>query len=175
MSVLVPGRVCYALKMYLDQEPRRSLRQLAGECANHSIKASLPTLKRWSVRYRWQQLVAEHDRAATEESIAKTIDFQARAVQAHFKLIDSAKRRYDWILDPNNPNLTPAQRRRATRVTVSDYVRLLKIETELYKRPEHFEARRSVDPEEPTGSYTDEELHVMIRALAQHRHGLPPG
>ncbi len=39
----------------------------------------------------------------------------------------------------------------------------------------HYEATKSADPEKPTSSYTDEELHVMIRALARYRHGLPGG
>jgi hypothetical protein len=48
------------------------------------------------------------------------------------------------------------------------------METELYKRLERFEARRSGDPERPTNSYTDEELHVMIKGgLARYRYGLP--
>ena len=94
---------------------------------------------------------------------------------ANFKLIDSAKRRYDWLLDPNNPNLTPAQRRRAMHMTVSDYLKVVKMELELYKRLERRDTIRSGDPEKPTNSYTDEELHVMMRALAQYRHGLPNG
>lgn len=169
----MPGPVRDAFKLYLNQDSRRSLRRLAGECTQHNVKASLPTLKRWSARYRWQHHVAEHDRAMLEQSMARTIDTQAQALQAHFKLIDSAKRRYDLLLDPSNPNLSPAQRRRATRVTVSDYIGLLKIQTGLYKHLERFEATRSRDPEKPTSSYTDEELHVMMRALAQYRHGLP--
>lgn len=162
-----------ALKLYLNQDSRRSLRRLAEECAERGIKASVPTLKRWSARYGWQQHVAEYDQAVAEQSMAATVDNRVRAMQAHFKLIDSAKRRCDLLLDPNNPNLSPAQRRRATRMTVSDYVRLLKIETELYKHLERFDATRLRDPEKATSSYTDEELHVMIRALAQYRHGLP--
>ena len=39
----------------------------------------------------------------------------------------------------------------------------------------HYEATKSADPEKPTSSYTGEELQVMIRALARHRHGLPGG
>jgi hypothetical protein len=109
----------------------------------------------------------------TEQSIATTIDSQAWAMRAPFKLIDSAKRRYDLLLDPHNPNVTPAQRKRAMHMTVSDYPKVLKMENELYKSLERFEARRSVDPEKPTTSYTDEELRVMMRALAPYRHGLP--
>jgi hypothetical protein len=169
----MPGPVRDALTLYLDEETRRSLRLLVGKCAQHGIKASLPTLKRWSARYRWQQLVAEHDRAAAEQSMAITVDHCVRTVQAHLKLIDSAKRRYDWLLDPDNPDLTPAQRRRATHITVSDYVKVLKVEMELYKRLERSEAKRAAASERPTNSYTTQELNAMMRALAEVRHGLP--
>lgn len=117
--------------------------------------------------------VAEHDQAVAEQSMARTIDSQARAIQARLKLIDSAKRRHDWLLDPNNPDVTPAQRRRAMHPTVSDYVRLLKMEDGLYKRLERLETIGSCETETPTTSCTDEELHVMIRALARYRYGLP--
>lgn len=174
MAESMPGPVRDALKLYLDEENRRSLRLLVGKCAQHGITASLPTLKRWSARYHWQQLVVEHDQAVAEQSMARTIDSQALAMQAHFKLIDTAKRRHDCLLDPSNPMLRPAQRRRATRVTVSDYVRLLKMEDELYKRLERFETIGSAEPEKPTNSYTPQELEAMMRALAEVRHGLPP-
>jgi Zn-dependent oligopeptidase len=95
-------------------------------------------------------------------------------MQAHFKLIDSAKRRYTWLLDPNNPNLTPAQRKRAMHPTVSDYVKVLKMEMELYKRLERSETKRAAASERPTNSYTTQELNAMMRALAEVRHGLPP-
>jgi hypothetical protein len=174
MAESMPGPVRDALKLYLDEEARRSLRLLVEKCAEHGIKASLPTLKRWSARYHWQQLVAEHDRAAAEQHMSQIVDYRVKAMQAHFKLIDSAKRRCDLLLDPNNPNLTPAQRRRATRVTVSDYVEILKVENELYKRLERFEAIRSAAPETPTRPYTAQEIDAMMRALAEVRHGLPP-
>jgi hypothetical protein len=163
-----------ALKLYLNQDSRRSLRRLAEECKQHDIKTSLPTLKRWSVRYRWQQYIAEHDRAVTEQSITRAIDSQAQAMEAHFKLIHSAKRRYELLLGPNNPNLTPLQRKRAMHMTVSEYVKVLKIEMELYKHLERFEGRRSATPETPTRTYTAQEIDAMMRALAEVRHALPP-
>ena len=169
----MPPPAYVALELYLNQT-RRSLRQLAAECVQRGVRASVATLKRWSARYDWKGYTAEHDRAALEQNIALTVDFRLQAMQAHFKLIASAKRRYYWILDPSNPNLTPAQRRRATRVTVSDYVRLFKIEAELYKHLKRFAAKRSADPEKPTASYTPQELEAMMRALAEVRHGLPP-
>jgi hypothetical protein len=74
---------------------------------------------------------------------------------------------------PDNPSVTATQRRRATKMTVSDYLKLLKAEAELYKRLERFESIGLAGPEKPTTTYTNEELYVMMRALARHRHGLP--
>jgi hypothetical protein len=106
--------VRHALKLYLEQDGRRSLRRLAEECAQHGIKASLPTAKRWSARFGWQRLAAEHDRAAAEESMARSADYRAQILEDRLKLIDVVKQRYDWLIDPDNPNVTPAQRKRAT-------------------------------------------------------------
>ncbi len=51
--------------------------------------------------------------------MAITLDHQMLVMKTHLRLIGSAKQRYRWLLDPNNSDLTPAQRRHATRVTVS--------------------------------------------------------
>jgi hypothetical protein len=160
-----------ALKLYLDQDSRRSLRRLAEECSHNGIKASLPTLKRWSLRYDWQRHVAEHDQAAGEKSIAITIDYRIQAMQDHLRLIDSAKERYYWLIDPDNPNVTPAQRERATKMNVRDFLRVLKIEERLIKR---LEEMKPAEPARPKQEYTAEELDAMMRALAEVRYGLPP-
>ena len=70
MAQSMPSRVRNALKLYLNQTERHSLRQLAEQCSHNSIKASLPTLKRWPSRYRWQRHMAEHDRVAAKQSMA---------------------------------------------------------------------------------------------------------
>lgn len=173
MMLSMPAPARDALELYLKQNSRRSLRQLARECARDGIKAALPTLKRWSSRYGWHQKAAEHDRAMTERSMAITINHNVRALRAHFKLLDSAKKRYDGLGDARKPDSTPAGRKRALKITVSDYIRLLKAEDVLYKRLERFERIRSDGPASPAGAYTDEEVQVMMNALARHRHGLP--
>jgi hypothetical protein len=58
--------------------------------------------------------------------------------------------------------------------TVSDYIRILKLEHEFYKHLERFEAIRSATAETPTTTYTAQEIDAMMRALGEVRHGLPP-
>jgi hypothetical protein len=58
-------------------------------------------------------------------------------------------------------------------MTLVDYVRLLHAEAGLYKSRERLEALGSAGPEPPTQAYSDEEVHVMMKVLAHHRHGLP--
>ncbi|HLY01968.1 MAG TPA: hypothetical protein VKR56_05660 [Candidatus Cybelea sp.] len=171
----MPSQVRETLKLYLGQNARRSLRELAKECVAQGIKASLPTLKRWSTRFGWKQHVAEHDRAVTERSICQTVDCQAKAINAYLSLIDSAKNRYYWLVDPENPNVTPAQRKRATNMTVSDYLRVLKMEIEAMKLLKTSGTGRPMEPGRPTAVYTEEEIRIMTAALAEYRHHLPPG
>jgi hypothetical protein len=171
----MPRCVQAALELYLNQDSRRSLKRLAETCSTHGVKASLPTLKRWSARFGWQQRVAEHDRVAVERVISQTVDYQAQAMNAYFTMIDSAKNRYHWLIDPNNPNVTPAQRKRATNMTLSDYLRVLKMEIEAMRLLKTSSAGRAMEPESPTTVYTEEEVRIMTAALAEHRHHLPPG
>jgi recombination DNA repair RAD52 pathway protein len=173
MTESMPGPVREAVRVYLAQQSRRSLRRLANDGAQHGIKASIATLKRWSQQYGWQRRVAEHDRAVTEQSMAMTVDQHTRAMQAHFKLLDVAKRRCESLFSDEHTDVTPAKRKRWLQVTTGDYLRILKIEHELYERLEMLQAKRSAEPERPTSTYTDEELDVMLRALTRHRHGLP--
>jgi hypothetical protein len=169
----MPPPVRDALKLYLEQQPRRSLRQLAEECAQRGIKASVPTLKRWSARFGWQRLVAEHDGAALEESMTRSADYRAQILKDRLKQIDVAKQRYDWLIDPDNPNVTPAQRKRATDVTLSDFLRILKMETDTVKLLRQLEASRQRDPARSKSQYADEEMHSAVEALIRQRHGLP--
>lgn len=171
----MPDAVRNALKLYLNQDSRRSLRRLAEECAERGIKASVPTLKRWSIRYGWQKLATYHDGARPAASMASNLNQSVQAASNDFKLIDLAKSRIYSLIDPANANVLPTQRRRANRPTISDYCKLVKLEMELYQRLERLEAARSAEPASPTATCTDEELQVMMRALARYRHGLPGG
>jgi hypothetical protein len=112
---------------------------------------------------------------AAEKSMAAPVDYQVQAAKAYFKLIDSAKQRHYWLIDPDNPNVTPAQRKRATNVTVPDFLRILKLEQDALKLLERLEAKRPTEPETPRSPYTDEEMQIMMRALAEYRYHLPAG
>jgi hypothetical protein len=131
-----------ALQLYLAQD-KRSLKRVAEECAKHSIKASLPTLKRWSARFCWRSRVTEHDQAAAQESQARSIDYRVQLLTDRLRLIDIAKSRFEWLLNPENPALTPAQRRRATNATLSDYLRILKMELDAFSLLHVLEASES--------------------------------
>jgi hypothetical protein len=166
----MPGRVRDAFKLYLNQEPRRSLRRLAEECARNGVKASEPTLKRWSTHFGWQRHVADHDQALAEQAKSITHDQRRRAIDAQLKMLYAALDRYDLLVDPHNPRLTPAQRRRATVPTVRDFLKIIEIEERLWKQ---LEAATPAEPERSKQTYTAEELDAMMRALAEVRHGLP--
>jgi hypothetical protein len=106
--------------------------------------------------------------------MAITINHNVRAIRAHFKLIGSAKKRFEGLGESDEPDATRGRQKRAFKITVSDYIRLLKAEDALYERLDRLERIRSDAPTSPTSTYTDEEIQVMISALARHRHGLPP-
>jgi hypothetical protein len=179
VTLSMPGAARDALTLYLGQDCRRSLRQLAEECVQHGIKASLPTLKRWSSRFGWQRAAIEHDQRVAEESQAKSIDYRAQILHDRLKLIDFAKSRYEWLIDPDNPEVTPAQRRRATNVTLPDYLRIVKMEFDAVKLLRMLEASRAREPSRPQPVQPDVyemdyKVKAEVDAYIRKKHGLPP-
>ena len=170
MSEPMTGPARDALKLYLNQESRRSLRHLAAECAKNGIKASLPTLKRWSVHYQWRRLAYEHDQALADDAKSITREQRERAVKAQLDLVWSAVKRYRWLIDPNNANVTPAQRRRASNITTKDYIRLVELDLQLTKRYKELTGR---EPGIPERRFTDDEIRAMAQAFAKARFSRP--
>lgn len=170
MALQMSRVVIEALKLYLDQRPRRSLRQLAAMCTEADIKASLPTLKRWSARYGWMRLCWEHDKSLAEQAKSVTQEQRKGAAETIVAGIDRALERYCWLIDPDNPSVSPAKRKRATDMRVTGFLKLLEVERHYIALLNTLER----DPQAETKqTYTEEEQTAMMRALAEVRHGLP--
>ncbi|HEY6450356.1 MAG TPA: hypothetical protein VIX60_06730, partial [Candidatus Cybelea sp.] len=80
----------------------------------------------------------------------------------------------EWLIDPDNPKVTPAQRKRATDMTLSDFLRILNMEVDTAKLRGSLQVSRQRDPERPNSKYTEEEMRETMEALIRKRHGLPP-
>ncbi|MGZ5095590.1 MAG: hypothetical protein ACXWCH_31115 [Burkholderiales bacterium] len=170
----MPERVAQSFDAYLRLGPHRSLDELARvhDAGNASILPSIATLKRWSSRYSWQLRLAAHERIVAARMQAELEEQYERKVHSDLEAIDTAKERfYTWALrDPDDPTLTPAQRRRIWRPTVRDFCNLLKAERLVLG------GMKTVSPAPlttPTQTYTDEELEVGYRAIVRKRHNLP--
>jgi hypothetical protein len=163
----MPSRVARVFAAYITLSQRRSLKLLA------EVKElpSIATLKRWSARYQWQARRAAHDLELAEQMLGNLTRAETDKRLNDLKAIESAKDRFYQrvLIDPNDGNLTAAQRRRALKLTVSDYCKLVKLKYSLITSPETI-VDREVAAREP---YTGEEIKAMMRALAQVRHRLP--
>ena len=160
----MPRRVREVLELYLNQEPRRSLTGLARVCQERGIKVSEATLKRWSTRFGWRRLVIEHDREAEKESLARSADHRIQSLVDRLLLIDCAKERYAWLIDPEKADLTPAQRRRVNNVTLSDFLRILKLEIETVKSLTDARSGHTPSADELRRLIPEEALRAGIKA-----------
>jgi hypothetical protein len=172
MMLSMPRRAREAFELYLDQESRRSLRRLAKDCAAKGVKTSEATLKRWSTRFAWQRLVIQRDREAEKESLARSADYRVRTLTDRLLLIDYTKERYAWLIDPENANLTPAQRKRVSHVTLSDFLRILKLEMETLKLLSELQRVRTPAPEDVRRFFPDEAIRAGVSAALRIRYQL---
>lgn len=169
----MPTHVAAVFYDYLGLPQRRSLARLAAMNSSRRYP-SVASLKRWSSRFEFIERARSHDRAAVEVMEERFNEAMRARVRSDAQAIAAAKQRFfDRCVDPSDPTLTPAQRRRALSPTLTDFVRLLKIERMLLaSMPE-------VSKVEPTAGdtkskFTDEEVAVMMQALTRFRHDLPP-
>lgn len=126
----MPARAATAFEAYLGLGDHPSLESIARKQGGPSIA----TLKRWSKRYQWKTRLTAYNRQRSKlrhEAFMKSLVDQRendlkvinRAKEAFFKRID---------IDPNDPNLTPAQRRRAMKpITIAQFCKLIKLEQQL--------------------------------------------
>lgn len=129
-------RVNRALHLYLQLGDERSLPRLKAKLAEQGRSVGLSTLKRWSTTYGWAAQVEAYSREVVEGMIRESRAHQEEQMRVSIEAIWAAKDRFlkRALLDPDDPTLTPAERRRALRPTLRDYIRLLKAEREFFPR-----------------------------------------
>jgi hypothetical protein len=134
----IAERVARALEVYLQLGERRSLVRLRDELAKQGRPASLSTLKRWSFSYGWAAQVEAHSREVVEEMARSSYAHREGQIRRSIESIMAAKDRFRKraLLDPDDPDLTPAERRRALRPTLGDFIRLLRAEREFFSKDE---------------------------------------
>jgi len=111
-------------------------------------------------------LLKEHDRIASAEILNLTLNQAKRRYVSDLESIEASKGRFrDRVLvDPDDPCLTPAQRRRALNPTLKDFIKLVKLERLILSDP--VVASSKAESEHISMSESDEECRA--------RWGLPP-
>jgi hypothetical protein len=170
----MPERVACAFDAYIALGHRRSLKALEALGDGQWPSRAIATLKRWSVRYKWQQRLVAHERKVVAQMQSRFVEAMQRRVSNDLEAIEAAKERFyaRVLLDPNDPNLTAAERKRALKPTLRDFLKLLRAEQLVWSTG--MATSSITKPQAAEERYTDEELEAMLRALAQVRHGLPP-
>ena len=98
MSSEMTGKASVAYDLYCAMGPTRSLSTLAEQMGHPP--GYLGQLKRWSARYGWQRLAAEHDHAALREGLGQREIVKERALQMLVDwLPEAAQTLYDIMTD----------------------------------------------------------------------------
>lgn len=169
----MPSPVAEAFFAYCALPERRSLQRLAAMYRARGNGPAVASLKRYSAKYRWQERAHAHDLKTVGAMEERFNEAMGDRIRSDVQAIAAAKQRfYDRCVDPDDPALTPAQRRRALSPTLTDFVRLLKIEGMLLASiPEVSKLESAGDKK---SNFTEEEVAVMMNALTRFRHNLPP-
>lgn len=130
LHLAMPPVVIDNYREYLALGSNRSLKSVA----RRSGSPSIATLKRWSVRYDWRNLVAVYDKLLAKE-LAKFFEDQLKELnRPNVLTLTVAKQAfYNRVADDiqtlvaagKNPN-------RFLKITVQEYIRLVRLERELH-------------------------------------------
>lgn len=126
----MPERVALAFAAYVQFGPKRSLERLAATCEAVGVKAASATLHHWSVKYQWQRRIKQHDRMRVAEIEADLAQHYGAAVEHDLSGLRAVQDRFiaRLAIDPADPRLTRAQRRRAVTPSFRDFRKALEIE-----------------------------------------------
>lgn len=143
----MPERVALAFSAYVQMGHRRSLERLVFLCREIGVKAASATLRRWSVRYEWQLLLQQHDRRRVAEIEASLAHDHSRMVERDAYGLRAVQDRFlsRLLIDPDDPSLTRAQRRRAMNPTFRDFRKAVELERMLLHTAEPAQRRRRHD------------------------------
>lgn len=162
-----------AFQHYLGLGPIRSLARAVEGCRSRGIFVSLSTLKRWSIRFGWADLLAKHDGLVGEVLLARSVGMQADQLTRDLHAVSVLKGRFldRARVDPADPNLSAAERRRVVNVSLNDYLKLLTIEHDLLARVHPIAAEPAA--ENKVGGVDKGVLSARIADHAKRRYGLP--
>jgi hypothetical protein len=129
----MPEAVALAFSRYASAGHRRSLERLVPACREAGVKAAIATLRRWSVRYGWQRQVKQYDQKRGAEIMASLARANSDALSNHVSRLRTLQDRFveRILIDPEDPRISVAERRRALHPTFRDFRNAVKLEREL--------------------------------------------
>ncbi len=174
----MPERVARAFGIYLQLRPKRSLEKLVLACQNTDELVSIATIKRWSVRYGWARRVVLNRRRVVlnRRRVARKIENHAvseaaRSLKYDLRALGALRSRFAarLLIDPGDPNLTQAERRRALRPSFCDFRHSIELEKRLLRGS----PSPTIVADSVTSKYSKQEVIAMEAALAHVRYGTP--
>lgn len=167
----MPERVARAFGIYLQLRPKRSLEKLVLACQNTDELVSIATIKRWSVRYGWARRVVLNRRRVARKIENHAVSEAARSLKYDLRALGALRSRFAarLLIDPGDPNLTQAERRRALRPSFCDFRHSIELEKRLLRGS----PSPTIVADSVTSRYSKQEVIAMEAALAHVRYGTP--
>jgi len=147
-------------EMFVAMGGERTVLKLLSLCKAQDIEVSEPTLKRWSTKFKWQEL-AQSTGEEVARQIAKTM-LPDHIERTKNDLATIAKLKLQFEKDVQDGNV---------KVTLSEYIALIKTEQLLTGNP--------TDRSESNTTQTlkielkDSDLAALLRKSEQNKRGLP--
>ena len=147
-------------EMFVAMGDERSLPKLLSLCKAQEIETSEPTLKRWSSKFKWQEL-AQHTGEEVARQIAKTMlpDHVART-KKDLETIGKLKAQFEKDVEDGN-----------IQVTLTEYISLIKTEQLLTGNPTDRSENSTVQTLKI--ELKDSDLAALLRKSEQNKRGLP--
>jgi hypothetical protein len=161
-------------RMYTTIPHRKTVPKLFEMCKELEMGVTLRQLMRWSNQFKWPLLAKESAAALAQKVQAEMepvlVDHAIKQLNALHMLQDRFIER--MLIDPNDPNLTQAQRERAIDPDFKEFAESVKLERLILGDPT--ERREDVATSRVVLEFSPSELFQAAQSIAEKRYGLPP-
>jgi hypothetical protein len=155
-------------EMFVHLGPERSLTKLLAICNDNGISVGEATLKRWSSKFKWQDLVTRTEQEISNRIANEAMPMHVRSMAKDLDVIEQLKE--DFRERVKNKEIKVD--------TLADYALLLKIEASITgdptKRKDH-EGDTTINNDNRVEiNFTPDQMTQFLQFEAQQKHGLPP-
>jgi hypothetical protein len=150
-------------QMYVGLGPERSILKLLAVCKEAGIDTSEATLKRWSSKFKWTDLVTRTEQQISNRIAEEAMPLHVKNTQKDLDIIGQLKEKFYARVEAGE-----------IKIDLADYVLLLKTEALIVGDPTERKEIVNTDKHTVEVHMTNEQMADFMRFDAIQKHGLPP-